>query len=1365
MNTPINWIDILLQVGPIAIRGFQRALKWGINRIKWRGISEDARKIAFAIHSFSWANLQQSAPTINRVGLINRPEIEQILKIWDSSESPVLLHGEAGTGKSGIALRLGQTLSNIGIPVLFLRATDFPYGQEPVAIIQNRMALDRPIMDALAKLSRERKFAVIVDQLDTVAGTDLGKTFTSFLKSIAGIQNVNILAVTRSYELMHDPDISALGFQTIESGHLTNEQALDYLARLELMSPPSRIVELASNLLNLSLIADVVSITPRQTQEIIDEVELWKQFFVTIQQREGDDTAEFALHLARDVTKKGQRHFSIQLPNIRLRQKLLSRAILVALPGRQFAFRHEQLQDFLCAYSLLPEQPTIPQILSEFGSMVPKGVMYWLHLLYHAECPEVEPALVDSILASKKQIAFYVRTQILENLQKQIVPNQKVAAILPDHFQEWAYQRFFFEGLENPAWIVPLYQSGFFHQLPGPIQVQPGSFQLPGWPAGEYLVRFADQYENIVTDIIQTTQTDNWRVQEILVDAMLKGTPSVVTELISSIDSWLDGRFSDMLPNKLLTLADYLTKAKFHKAAIQLLESVITPVLQPATSEYSKYRSPVRFRSDHYWVNEYCEKQLPTLRNIDPLGIVKAFERQLLRTIELVKQTNPHDAEMQVGYFWRMDIPNRLSERSDADALDILVDGVRDGLTEVCKHSIQDGEKIIESYFSGEHLIFQRIALHVLRWYGQNYPALLKQVFSRRDFLEDARYSSDYRSLLRNQFDNTSEEIQLQVITWIISGPSDVDSRAIRHAQWENREATDDDRCKVREKWTLYHLEIIRNFLPREALELLDKLTVVYGKPDTDERPHIVTTSWEGIPSPVSAEELAKKSLDELEQLLLTYVPEDLLLNPREGLAQTLRKIVRDDPARYSTFASYLTDPSIRFVYVDQYLAGIRESIKEQVGKLDDAIISLCEYVVAQKEDPLNNSSGHDEPGLFASQMQVAHLLEEALRSDDPYLTREQLDRIRSLLIILANHTNPREDDEINNSLDPFTHSLNCVRGQAMHGIIHYSLYLVRWQEKINDEKTREGFLEPEIKEILEKKLDVSIEPSLAVHSVYGAFVPQLHYLARDWLEEQLEAIFPVDKEKFTYWKAAWDAYIFLSNVYQDVFRLLVPQYQQGIQLLGQVQDGQKHFGGAPNERLAQHLMYAYLSGLTDFGHENSLLDSFFIYAPDPFRANGVFWLSKVLETQKPTADDLVWKKCWELWQERLINAEAQEISQNTQEISQYTRWLQNCPVDLEYLYPTLCQMVKYLHDGFHARQLASYIAEHCERSPLEAVSLLQMIIISAKESWWTPEDKDEEKILHMAITSGNDNARQIAREVINYRGERGDFRWKQLLD
>jgi len=87
-NTNTEWWGLILQIIPLVVKGSKWNKEWSVNRYKWRGISKDTRNIAFAINSFSWTNLQQTAPVINRVGLISRPEIEQIQSIWDT-DAPI----------------------------------------------------------------------------------------------------------------------------------------------------------------------------------------------------------------------------------------------------------------------------------------------------------------------------------------------------------------------------------------------------------------------------------------------------------------------------------------------------------------------------------------------------------------------------------------------------------------------------------------------------------------------------------------------------------------------------------------------------------------------------------------------------------------------------------------------------------------------------------------------------------------------------------------------------------------------------------------------------------------------------------------------------------------------------------------------------------------------------------------------------------------------------------------------------------------------------------------------------------------------------------------------------------------------------
>ena len=207
------WFDIILKILPF----LKKIIHWIVNRIKWHGISEDARKIAFAFNTYSWDYLQQTPPAIDFIGVIERPEINQVRQLWQLSDEPIILHGEAGSGKSGIALRLGQLMANDGVPTLFIKAIDLPGNQDPIVTIQYRMPLKGPLLDSIASLCKERECVIIIDQLRQLrVQTYVNPSrFHKIACCITPSEGINCL---RTYELQHDPDISSLNFQKIESG-------------------------------------------------------------------------------------------------------------------------------------------------------------------------------------------------------------------------------------------------------------------------------------------------------------------------------------------------------------------------------------------------------------------------------------------------------------------------------------------------------------------------------------------------------------------------------------------------------------------------------------------------------------------------------------------------------------------------------------------------------------------------------------------------------------------------------------------------------------------------------------------------------------------------------------------------------------------------------------------------------------------------------------------------------------------------------------------------------------------------------------------------------------------------------------------
>ena len=168
-------------------------------------------------------------------------------------------------------------------------------------------------------------------------------------------------------------------------------------------------------------------------------------------------------------------------------------------------------------------------------------------------------------------------------------------------------------------------------------------------------------------------------------------------------------------------------------------------------------------------------------------------------------------------------------------------------------------------------------------------------------------------------------------------------------------------------------------------------------------------------------------------------------------------------------------------------------------------------------------------------------MLEEALKSGDTHLSSDLLDRIRSILILLLDHADQGQSSE---NLDPFTKSLNCVSGVALHGIIQYLYYVDHQQVEQAPAAAHQPSIQVEVLNALDEKLDKTKNSSTAIQSVFGAYLPQLHYLNSRWAEQNATLIFPELSELSVYWEAAWDAYISYSEPYKSTFNLLISHYQ-----------------------------------------------------------------------------------------------------------------------------------------------------------------------------------------------------------------------------
>ena len=197
----------------------------------------------------------------------------------------------------------------------------------------------------------------------------------------------------------------------------------------------------------------------------------------------------------------------------------------------------------------------------------------------------------------------------------------------------------------------------------------------------------------------------------------------------------------------------------------------------------------------------------------------------------------------------------------------------------------------------------------------------------------------------------------------------------------------------------------------------------------------------------------------------------------------------------------------------------------------------------------------------------------------------------------VVRNPNPSPEFEASHdaSKDPSHIAINSTRGVVIEAITYYATWLSKQFERLGDgnHKVSRGFDEmPEVREVLDRHLDIGNDPSLAVRSMYGRRFPWICLIDDGWAQSNLDRIFPEEDSNRVFWEAAWGTYITHCNAYDDVLLVLTPKYRLAIERLG-TEPNSKYNSQSWESQLAAHLVAFYWHGNVGL-EDGGLLERFF---------------------------------------------------------------------------------------------------------------------------------------------------------------------------
>ena len=797
---------------------------------------------------------------------------------------------------------------------------------------------------------------------------------------------------------------------------------------------------------------------------------------------------------------------------------------------------------------------------------------------------------------------------------------------------------YFFSKLNSSDWIEPLDQAGLFSAPPAAVR-EGDTISFPLWPESQYLARVAsDAPEQVTAIMMKTPVTDNMRVHDDFARAATKLPADLAAKWAQKEKAWIEKQeyLYLLFPGSLGELIVYLARSGKQRESLALAKAVMSVKLV----ENESNRTSIRL--DPWDYGQLLQKHFPEiLRHTGQEGFTLLCD---LLGSALIKNSNEYE---DYSWIWRPAIEPHEQNTGADEVRDNLVDAIRDG----SKQLIQDGHdlyEILQVLLDHKTPIFKRLALHLLAE-NHTHPAAKNFACDRENFLNE-RLRHEFNQLLKVVFSDLDEQAKSSILAWIEEGPP----------HEEDSEDIDKElRRKQKAHWQAQRLFGLYEQLPEKWKQHYSEIVSEVGEPEHPDFSWYTTTTWAGPTSPKQGNELEAMSADDIASFLKNWEPSNTWQKSGpepepEGLGRVLQSIVAKSPERFVESIDLFRD--IDSTYVRAIVQGFNEAVKAGHAIEWAAIIEYLTWIAEQPRSQTRKFSGrldHD-PHWGWARKAVVNLLSMGFEKN--LIDFSLRAGVWPIIDTIADDPDPTPEDDEKSTMDPATRSINTTRGETLHAVMQYALWVRR--KMTEEEATPKHYtfdMEsiPEVRERLERHLDHAIEPSTAIRAVFGQWFPWLLVIDDSWTKAKVDTIFPVDNPLLR--DAAWHTYLAFCRVYNEPFQVLRDQYSASVDRLQCDRETKSSSFGRPGEWLGTHLMVLIGRGMLAWSDEDALVRRFFDNASISDASHAVAFVGQSLRNESPVPDDVL-ERFRDLW-EQLANHVLKDARERMQMLKPFGWW------------------------------------------------------------------------------------------------------------
>lgn len=726
------------------------------------------------------------------------------------------------------------------------------------------------------------------------------------------------------------------------------------------------------------------------------------------------------------------------------------------------------------------------------------------------------------------------------------------------------YGLYFFKRLQHESWLSHLRANGFFGNNPSPISVesdkQRGLFSVPFWPVLVYLEKISNssnkKIQLQIMDIIRRVSNpplreDNYRTWYSFVKIMANLPVDIIeTRDVDLITYWLDSKFHNSLVAHEVgrtMLPKFL--ASDRKEDWKKAEKIVDIVTRKGSNRPTML--------DSHDLDELFEKNAARLGERRGEQVSKLLAQRIEEVVG--------EKDNNYCYIWRAAIEDHEQNVGTNQPKHALISGLRDVLLSYAGKC--EAWDLLKELFNKQKFILRRIVLYVLNCQFHKYRDQCQELILKNtpDLFLETNYRHEFYELMRAHFREFTQKKQDQII-------DKIDQLAGQWAAEIPAKEQEGLNNEIRSMW----LKAIEESGYQLSTEMNTKYDLANYRREHPEFPsYMGPVNWGDEQLFSVGELMAKGTVKGIVDYLNGFQGKNRFNEPGyEEAGQVLKQAVKSNQQFFEKDINEFLQA--RYVYQYYALQAFEEiwNDKRSIawGKILELSLKIVETEELWKEEPEKKQIGLYVRKDWISSV-IAKLIHNGVKDDSWVMPDEHLPLVRKILIRIFEKQKSLPADKWKDA-EGLTNAINSAKGQAIEAFISCCLRQCRIFEK-NKEKAKENkeVFWKEVEPVFNREVEKARNDNFEFSAIAGAYLPNLYYLSKEWVEQNINQIFPKESKLERNWLNAMSGYSYVNTVYTAIYNLLKGNGQLEKALKTDFQNWRI------NDRMVGNVAIAYLRG------------------------------------------------------------------------------------------------------------------------------------------------------------------------------------------